>query len=256
MVNHGVVLKKLIDLKAPHIKNMLPELLRDMTTGENIIFATDIYSKNNIAFFPTEHITESVLEQIDLQPRVAKSLAEQNERTRSNAEVFTPAWICNKMNNFLDKEWFGKKSPFNAEQEKAWKTYKKKIAFPAGKTWQDYVSLKVLEITCGEAPFLVSRYDSSTGEYIEVENRIGILDRKIRVINENCDSAFDWVFWVNKAFQSVYGYEYQGDNLLIARINLLNTFVDCLTERWKREPTKGELQFITDTIVRNIWQMD
>ena len=249
-------LKTFIDLKTSYIKEMLPTLLKDVTTGENIIFATDIYSKINIDFFATEHITEKVLEQIDLQPRVAKSIAEQNERTRSNAEVFTPSWICNKMNNYLDKEWFGRKNVFNTEKDTTWNIVKAKVDFPAGKTWEDYVSLKVLEITCGEAPFLVSRYDSSTGEYIEVENRIGILDRKIRVINENCDSAFDWVFWVNKAFQSVYGYEYQGDNLLIARINLLNTFVDCLTERWKRESTKGELQFITNTIVHNLWQMD
>ena len=46
-----------------------------------------------------------------------------------------------------------------------------------------------MEITCGEAPYLVSRYDVVKGEIIPVEDRIGILDRKLRVINENIDDC-------------------------------------------------------------------
>ena len=51
--------------------------------------------------------------------------------------------------------------------------------------WKDYINNIVLEITCGEAPYLASRYDTTTGEYIFVNNRIGFLDRKLRIINEN-----------------------------------------------------------------------
>ena len=47
----------------------------------------------------------------------------------------------------------------------------------------------------------------------------------------------EWCNWTTRAFQSVYGYEYQGDNLLLARANLLLSFVEYYFERWKRSAT-------------------
>lgn len=130
------------------------------------------------------------------------------------------------------------------------------IKFPEGKDWKDYVDSRRLEITCGEAPYLVSRYDASTGEYIEISKRIGMLDRKLRIVNENTIDESEWMKWTIRAFQSVYGYEYQGDNLLIARINLLMSFVDHLDYKWHRRPEKSELRKIANIISWNIWQMD
>ena len=126
-----------------------------------------------------------------LTPRVSKTAEEQLERTKQKGEVFTPAWCCNMMNNFLDEDWFGRKNVFNKETEDGWKTNKKKMTFSKklGKTWQEYVADIRMEITCGEAPYLVSRYDVVKGEIIPVEDRIGILDRKLRVINENIDDC-------------------------------------------------------------------
>ena len=115
---------------------------------------------------------------------------------------------------------------------------------------------KRLEITCGEAPYIVSRYDAATGELLGIKQRIGILDRKLRVVNENTDNETEWFKWVLRAYQSVYGYEFQGDSLLIARINLLITFVDYMQDRWNRVPTDAELRKIVNIIVWNLWQMD
>ena len=90
------------------------------------------------------------------------------------------------MNNHLDEEWFGRKDVFNQELDKSWKTKEETISLPEGKTWQQYVDSRRLEITCGEAPYIVSRYDASTGEMIEpLKKRIGLLDRKLRIVNEN-----------------------------------------------------------------------
>ena len=119
-----------------------------------------------------------------------------------------------------------------------------------------YIDSKRLEITCGEAPYIVSRYDAATGELIEIKKRIGILDRKLRVVNENTDNEADWFKWVFRSYQSVYGYEFQGDNLLIARINLLVTFVEYMQDRWGRVPTDAELRKVANVIVWNLWQMD
>ena len=88
----------------------------------------------------------------------------------------------------------------------------------------------------------MSRYDTTTAKIIPIHSRIGILDRKLRIVNENTDNEKDWLKWVYRAFQSVYGYEFQGDNLFIARINMLNTFVDYMHDRWNREPDEKELK--------------
>lgn len=233
---------------------VLRTLLKDRTTGGNIIFATDAYE--NMGF--TTEITDSMLykDEVDIRPRVSKSIEEQAMRTRKKAEVFTPSWICNKMNNHCDKEWFGRENVFNIEQEHEWITIEENVSFPEEKSWKDYVDSKRLEITCGEAPYLVSRYDAATGDIIPIERRIGILDRKLRVVNENIQTRKTWNQWVYRAFESVYGYEFQGDNLLIARINLLETFCEYTRERWNEEPTGSSLKRIADIISWNLWQMD
>ena len=250
-------MNELRDLRGYPVEPVLFALLKDKTTKKNIIFATDAYQEYDID--AKSQITKQDLLGLDaltIQPRVLKSLQEQSERTRKKAEVFTPSWICNKMNNHCDAEWFGREDVFNREVGHTWVLTVDKIAFEKPKDWQKYVDSKRLEITCGEAPYIVSRYDTTTAEIIPVRERIGILDRKMRIVSENTDNEKDWLKWTYRAFQSVYGYEYQGDNLLIARINLLITFVDYMQEKLNRVPTDAELKKIVNIIVWNFWQMD
>lgn len=252
-------MNELIDLNAYPIDKQLKMLLKDKTTGKNIIFATSVYSRNGISIKETDEITVEALRQgisYQIQPRVLKKREQQQERTRAKAEVFTPSWICNKMNNYCDEAWFGRKNIFNTEQGQKWQVNAEKIEFDTKDGWKKYVDSKRLEITCGEAPYIVSRYDAATGEMIELKRRIGILDRKLRVVNENTDDETEWFKWVLRAYQSVYGYEFQGDNLLIARLNLLITFVDYMQDRWERIATDVELKKIANIIAWNFWQMD
>ena len=134
------------------------------------------------------------------------------------------------------------------------------MQFPAcgGKTpaWVQYVQSRRLEVTCGEAPFLASRYDAATGEMIPVARRIGILDRKLRVVSENAATEEEWLKFATHAVQSTYGYEYQGDNLLLVRVNLLLTYAEHLQARWQRKPTEEEMQPIAKIITWNVWQVD
>ena len=250
---------KIIDLNAYPVRNLLKLLLKDKTTKQNIIFATSAYSTDGNPIKETDQMTETILRgfnSCEIQPRVLKSQEQQQERTKAKAEVFTPSWICNKMNNHCDEEWFGRTGIFNIELENGWKVTNSPVPFEHEGDWMKYIDSKRLEITCGEAPYIVSRYDAATGELIEIRKRIGILDRKLRVVNENTDNEADWFKWVLRAYQSVYGYEFQGDNLLIARINLLVTFVDYMQDRWGRVPTDTELRKIANVIVWNLWQMD
>lgn len=250
----------LIDIKNDLITSLLQILLKDKSTKRNIIWATDTYSELGIGFKDKDQINRDLLlNHADIiKPRIQKSLETQAARTRKKAEVFTPAWLCNLMNNRCDQEWFGRKDVFNIENENhTWTVIEEPVKFPKQKTWKHYVDSRRLEITCGEAPYLVSRYDASTGKMIvPLTQRIGQLDRKLRVVNENTDTYGEWLKLAIRAFEATYGYEYQGDNLLIARINLLLTFIDYYKDRWEKKPDEKLLRHITNKIVWNIWQMD
>jgi len=240
---------------------LLKLLLKDKTTGGYILWATKDYEKNGIGFDEHSQIYPSLITGIfatTIQPRAAKSKAIQNMRVRSRAEVFTPSWVCNEQNNLIDEGWFGRPNVFNTPQGTSWKTNKEKIQFELDgeKTWQHYVDTRRLEITCGEAPYLVSRYDTTTGELIPVYERIGLLDRKLRVVNENCQTDEEWELWTERAIQSVYGYEFQGDSVLIARENVLYTYIDFYKARFGVEPNITKQKQIANSIVWNIWQMD
>ena len=193
MQEEVIGLKNIIQLDSYPVQTTLRILLQDKTTKKNIIWATDSYASFGEAYTDKSQITEDQLKKMNYG--------------------MIPAWLCNKMNNFCDEEWFGYKDVFNRQAEHEWIPIEDNIRFPAGKEWKEYIDSKRLEITCGEAPYLVSRYDASTGEMIDIPKRIGLLDRKIRVVNENTTDEFEWMKWVVRAFQSVYGYEYQGDNL-------------------------------------------
>lgn len=248
-------MEKLINLESYPVQVALRRLLADKTTKKSIIFATDIYSRYQIkAKYP---VTENALKTISLQPRVEKTSEEKAHRTKTKAEVFTPSWIVNQMNNFCDEDWFGRKAVFNTENDDhSWTTNESKILFSDKQSWQDYVKLRRLEITCGEAPFVVSRYDPATGEEIPVKNRVGFLDRKLRIVSENTETEEDWIKWSTKALQSSYGYEFQGDNLLIARINILDSMCEYRDQRFGGKTSDRQIMEWANIITWNFWQMD
>ena len=227
----------------------------------HIIWATDNYLNLGPGYGENEQISIPSITGDHgslIQPRVKKTKEEQQARARDKGEVFTPAWICNKQNNLVDNEWFGVSGLFNEETETGWKTNPNPIPFPTkdGKTWQDYVTDTRLEITCGEAPYLVSRYDTITGDIIPVKDRIGLLGRKLRVVDENTSTPEEWYSAAKQAYQATYGYEWQGDNLLLARENALFTFVDYYTDKFNAQPCKEQLREIAEIISWNFWQMD
>ncbi len=256
-------LEELVDVKENNILNinycLLDILLKDRTTGKNIIWATDMYETKGSSYSSSSQIT---IDQITgrngqiIKPRTKKSKQEQEKRIKVKAEVFTPSWVCNEQNNLADNSWFESENVFNKSNGTSWSTNKNKITFPEDKTWNDYINSLRLEISCGEAPYLVSRYDTTTGETIPIVDRIGLLDRKLRVVNENTHDKNDWYENVVKSYKSIYGFEWQGDSLLIARENLLYTFIDYYIARFKEKPSIDELKEIANIISWNIFQMD
>lgn len=235
-------------------KSLLDLLLIDRSNSyyrhevANIRWLTDGYDGHR----PTDQILPIDTTGVNvgtIQPRVAKDKATRKARTKGKAEVFTPLNIVKDMNDAVDKA-------FDAD------------SVGGEPAWQGYVLSRRLEITCGEAPFIVSRYDPTTGRTMPLDQRVGFLDRKLAVVNQHCyidGYDGDWFTWALKAYQSSYGYEWQGDSLLLARENLLYTFVDyynaafpdsemCLSDL-SAEQIKM-LTAITAVISWNIFQMD
>jgi len=255
----------LIDIREDSLlelsQEVLESLLRDHTTGNNIFWATHDYEALGSEYDYHAPILPHLItgeRGMIIRPRVLKSKENQTERAKDKAEVFTPSWICNAQNNLVDEAWFGRKDVFNVEDTPShtWQNNPDKIEFPEGRTWQDYVRATRMEITCGEAPYLVSRYDTTTGVSIPIRQRIGLLDRKLRVISENVDESTEWLKWAQTAYMNTYGYEWQGDSLLLAREALLWSFIEYFQAKFGKQPQKRSLKYIAYIISWNLWQMD
>lgn len=251
-----------IDVKENYIlqidNKLLDILLRDRTTGANILWATSNYAHNGRGYKEKDHIQVPNITGEKgniIKPRIEKNKTTQLARIKENAEVFTPSWVCNRQNNLVDEAWFRSSNIFNKEKGTKWETLKRKIPFK-NKSWEDYIRSTRLEIACGEAPYLVSRYDATTGNIIPIQDRIGVLDRKLRVVSENVKSEKEWMKWAVIAFKNVYGYDFQGDNVLLARENLLLTFADYYFHQFSVAPITEYLLQISDILSWNIWQMD
>ena len=219
-----------------HNMGLLDKLLADKTTGGNITWATNEYAERGPEYGADRQIHPELImfPNTDIvQPRAAKSQAAQSKRTRTKGEVFTPVWVCPKMNEYIEAE-----------------------ATDSAKDWRQLIDFRMLEITCGEAPFLVSRYDSQTGKRIKLEDRVGLLDFKLRVVAIHSNTKQEWTDWAIRAYESTYGFEFQGDSLLIGRINMLMTFIEYYEERWSHPPDRTILRKLANVIAWNVWQMD
>ena len=219
---------------------VLGTLLADRSTGGNIIWASNVFSGKGESYAPEDEIFVADVTGENagiIRARASKNRDDQVALTRAHAEVFTPFWIVKKMVDWADDAWY--------EQHEA-----------SPYLWRDYVRSPRLEITCGEAPYLVTRYDAADGTRIPVYRRCGVLDRKLMQIIEHVRSRSSWLRHATAALKSTYGYEYQGDNLLIARVNVLATMEDfCDTAGW--DPlTSDEYKALAEVISWNLWQMN
>ncbi|MGQ7408028.1 Eco57I restriction-modification methylase domain-containing protein [Streptococcus suis] len=213
---------------------LLRTLLKDRTTNKSIVWATHSYELLGKGFGLYDRITPSKVTGPYanlIQPRSEKSKYEQKDRTKVRAEVFTPTWLVKQQIDAVDQDF----QDLDLEA---------------------YLNLKWLEITCGEAPYMVSRYDTVTGQALDLEERVGFLDRKLHRLSEEVHEEEAWFQGAVIAYQNAYGYEYQGDSLLLARENLLASFIDYYQAKFDQEPSPSQKQTIAQIISYNVLQMD
>ncbi|WP_225428170.1 restriction endonuclease [Ligilactobacillus murinus] len=232
------------NIQESFLRETMPEildiLLIDRTTSttrtkKNIIWANENYIQHGFKYYSAKSQMKPNLITGErgqlIKPRALKSRELQKERTKSKAEVFTPTWVVKKQNDEVDKDY----------QNDNLETYVKR-------TW--------IEITCGEAPYMTTRYDMETGDIIPFEERVGFVDRKLKRINSEVEDKAEWQRLVEEAFKSSYGFEWSGDSLLLARENLLYTYRDYYYAKWSEEPLYGLFEDIAEIISYNIFQMD
>jgi len=232
------------DVKEDSIRTQMPHildiLLLDRTTSspdkpQNIIWANDNYKGLDAdAYSATDQIKPELITGLKgslIMPRALKTIAVQKKRTKSKAEVFTPTWIVKKQNDAVDSEY-------------------------RDDDLETYTRRKWLEIACGEAPYMASRYEMETGSLIPLAERVGFLDRKLARINEAIADKAEWQRLVELAYKSCYGFEWNGDSLLIARENLLYTYGDYYLAKWGEAPIYGLFENIAIIISYNVFQMD
>lgn len=227
-----------VDISEEGIANdsgtLLTILLKDRTTKKNIVWASPSYEGMGKPFCADQPIKKNLIigpyDSI-IQPRVEKNKRNQELRTRKRGEVFTPPWLVDKQVSIVMNE-IGDNS------------------------FESFIALRWLELACGEGPYIVTRYDSITGDIIPVEQRVGFLDRKLQKISEQSITEKEFIKWSKIAYESSYGYELQGDSLLLARENLLLSFCEHYNYKFGKLPTMKVIKQIATIISYNIFQMN
>lgn len=227
-----------VDISEEGIANdsgtLLTILLKDRTTNKNIVWASPSYEGMGKPFCADQPIKKSLIigpyDSI-IQPRVEKNKRNQDVRTRKRGEVFTPPWLIDKQVSIVMIE-IGD------------------ISF------ESFIALRWIELACGEGPYIVTRYDSITGDIIPVDKRVGFLDRKLQRIAEQSITEKEFIKWSKIAYESSYGYELQGDSLLLARENLLLSFCEYYNHKFGELPSMKVIKQIAIIISYNIFQMN
>lgn len=255
---------KNIDINETEVLKHYPEamelFLKDHITQQNFCWVSDLYSDRGEGFqYKDAILIDSITgdNEMIMRPRSVKTKDEQTQRSKDMVESFTPSWEGYTQNNLIDNVWFGRQVFFNEEAPgHAWKETTEKIEFLEVKTWKDYVRDTRLRIICGEAPCLVIRYSIVIGMPILLPERNNLLARKLRVVSEITETSCKIFDWYQEACMNIYGYEWQADNLLLAKEALLFTFLYYYSAKFGDEPLPKFIQRIAYIISRTIRQMD
>ena len=89
-----------------------------------------------------------------------------------------------------------------------------------------------------------------------MQERIGMLDRKLRVVSENTETSSEWLEMAQEAYKNIYAFEWQGDNLLLAREAMLISFIEYYQAKFGKDPLPKSILYIAYIISWNVWQMD
>jgi len=264
---------------------ILSILLKDYTTGKNILWGTDNYTGLGAGFCADDSIDKKDVGGYNsnfIHPVIAKegeartediisfvkniiSLVPDNEEEEPIKEiidgnlVYTSDTIVDENEENAEKpekiNFFYQSSSI----EKAEKFLPYETAYfavkPDNPINYNLISKQFFVKNCGEGQYFVTRYDNTTGKTISISERGGIVDKKLSSLGNDL-AEDEWQNWAKDAYRSVYGYEFCGTKLLIARANLLLTYEEYYEDVFGLPITEKDLKEVANIIIRNIIQAD
>lgn len=209
-------------------KHVINELMADQTTGENITWGVQPSYIQRVA-------AHEFIKYQDLK-RIARG---HNRNVHyplpSNYRYFINAGIPEELLN-----------P-NYVSDGSRKTITHEVSF-LRKKW--------MEADCAEGFTLATVYAPASGRILPVNERTGFIDIKLNLISRLCDSPDAWIILARYAVGSCYGFEVNGDNLFLTRINVLSSILDFFKNKFDSPLNFQEVEEFANIISWNIFQLD
>lgn len=224
--------------------NILNILLFDRSSSRDLVWGTSMYKLHGDLYKEDSYITPKLISgkmKNLIKPKISKKQSDMDR-----VKLIFDSWRFNVDNDNKHNFKFDCNNVFGEEVESCFND----------EEWKNSISKKILVMECGEATCFVNRYNLEAKEVIEPFKRKGILDKRLSSINQNVDDEKEWYDMVLVAYKSIYGFDYRGDNVLLARENLLHDFVDNYKYKFDKYPSEDKLIEIAKIASWNIWQMD
>lgn len=162
----------------------------------------------------------------------------------------------NRKLNTLDAAWFGHEPAFNEESAQGWQTLSEPVAFDDPFHWKKYVTRPVFLFQAGHGQALVFRPFAQGAEPMQYGKRMGILDRRLRIISENTREESEWLRWAESALQSLYGTDVSPLAIFQARLSALVAVREAYAQRFGGQLPVREEKYMVTTLCWNLFQMD
>lgn len=162
----------------------------------------------------------------------------------------------NRKLNRLDADWFGHEPAFNTESPTGWQTLSEPVAFDEPFHWKKYVIRPVFLFQAGRGQALVFRPFAQGAEPMPCEKRMGILDRRLRIISENTWDESEWLRWAESALQSLYGTDSSPLSIFQARLSAIMAVREAYAERFGAQLPVRKEKYMVTTLCWNLFQMD
>lgn len=254
----------LIDISEYSILDAMPEVL-DTLLRDQTLSGPDPQQYHNIRWLTADYAAQGEGYAADDEMRVACLSGRQAWlvlpralRVPQPADAGLDTWQLNAQLNAEEREWFDGHDVFNVENpDHTWSVTRSPIQFPrAYHRWRDYILLPHTVAPCGEGELITSRYDLGTQCFLPTLQRIGLLDRKLRIVTERCRESKDWLHAAKAALASIYGYALRGDEVFLCRQAMLYTLIEWYLSAFDRRPQRQTLLLWARIISWNVWQMD
>lgn len=239
---------------------ILVTLFKDCAAGRNIVWTDDecvefgdgFIGDNGIAIEKITNFSSGAI-----KPHIAKKQGRRFERIMTRAGAIVPSWLFNRMNNSIDAVWLDMRDVSYVKNDVERNSGLKRIVFheKSGRSGRVYVESHRPGITCGEASFAYSHYDTVTMDASPVGGRIGFSNRMLCVVSEKIGYCREWVRWAPAAPEASSGFEFQCCCLPTC-INVFGTFWEHQRERWSAGMAEVETGQTVWILLWNILQLN